>query len=36
VRPLLDALGDPAVTERVAALGGYDLDGAGEVIDVSS
>jgi molybdate-binding protein len=36
VRPLLEALADPAVTERVAALGGYDLDGAGEVIDVSS
>jgi len=36
VRPLLEALADPAVTERVAALGGYDLDGAGEVIDLSS
>jgi molybdate-binding protein len=36
VRPLLDMLEDPAVAERVGALGGYDLEGAGEVIDVSS
>jgi molybdate-binding protein len=35
VRPLLDGLGDPAVAERVVALGGYDLEGAGEVLDVS-
>jgi molybdate-binding protein len=34
VGPLLDALADPAVAARVAALGGYDLDGAGEVLEV--
>src|SRR5919202_1068764 len=35
VRPLLDVLAEKTVAERVAALGGYDLAGAGEVIDVS-
>jgi molybdate-binding protein len=35
VRPILDALEDPAVKERIATLGGYDLDGAGEVIEVT-
>jgi len=34
VRPLLHALTDPAVAARVAALGGYDLDGAGDVLEV--
>ena len=34
LRPLLDALATPAVAERIAALGGYDIAGAGEVIDV--
>jgi putative molybdopterin biosynthesis protein len=34
VRPLIDGLGDDAVAERIAALGGYDLTGAGEVLDV--
>jgi putative molybdopterin biosynthesis protein len=33
---LLDALDDPAVAARIDALGGYDLAGAGEVVDVSS
>jgi len=33
--PLLDALATPATAERIAALGGYDLGGAGEVIDVA-
>jgi molybdate-binding protein len=35
VRPLLDALADPARAARVAALGGYDLEGAGEVLEVA-
>jgi molybdate-binding protein len=35
LRPLLDALADPAVAERIVALGGYDIAGAGEVIDVA-
>jgi putative molybdopterin biosynthesis protein len=34
VRPLLQALADPALAARVTALGGYDLEGAGEVLDV--
>jgi molybdate-binding protein len=34
MRPLLDALDDTAVKERIAALGGYDVDGAGEITDV--
>jgi molybdate-binding protein len=33
--PLLDALNDRAVAKRIRALGGYDLAGAGEVIDVA-
>jgi putative molybdopterin biosynthesis protein len=33
--PLLDALGDPAVAARIVALGGYDLEGAGDVLDVA-
>jgi molybdate-binding protein len=33
--PVLDALADPAVAERVSALGGYDIGGAGEVIEVA-
>jgi putative molybdopterin biosynthesis protein len=33
---LLDALDDPAVAARIDALGGYDLAGAGDVVDVSS
>jgi len=35
LRPLLTALGDPAVAGRIVALGGYDLAGAGEVIEVA-
>jgi molybdate-binding protein len=35
VQPLLDALAEPTVGERIGALGGYDLAGAGEVIDVA-
>jgi molybdate-binding protein len=35
LRPLLDALADPALGARIAALGGYDLASAGEVIDVA-
>jgi molybdate-binding protein len=34
VRPLIDALGDAAAAERIAALGGYDLAGAGEVLEI--
>jgi putative molybdopterin biosynthesis protein len=34
VRPLIDALGDSALADRIAALGGYDLAGAGELVDV--
>jgi molybdate-binding protein len=34
LRPLLDALADAAVAERIAALGGYDISGAGEIIEV--
>jgi putative molybdopterin biosynthesis protein len=33
--PLLDALAAPAMGERIVALGGYDLAGAGEVIEVA-
>jgi molybdate-binding protein len=36
LRPLLTALGDAAVAQRIVALGGYDLAGAGEVINVAS
>jgi len=36
LRPLLDALSRPEVAERVAALGGYDLEGSGEIVEVSS
>ena len=32
--PLLGGLADRAVADRVTALGGYDMDGAGEVLDV--
>jgi molybdate-binding protein len=35
VRPLIGALADAAVAARIVALGGYDLAGAGEVIDVA-
>ena len=35
LRPLLDALATTAVAERIAALGGYDIAGAGEIIDVA-
>ncbi|HEX2104636.1 MAG TPA: substrate-binding domain-containing protein [Solirubrobacteraceae bacterium] len=34
VRPLLTALSDPGVAASIVALGGYDLDGAGDVLDV--
>jgi putative molybdopterin biosynthesis protein len=34
LQPILDALADPAVTQRITALGGYDLAHAGEVIEV--
>jgi len=34
VQPLLDRLSGPEVTRRIAALGGYDLDGAGELLEV--
>jgi molybdate-binding protein len=34
LRPVLEALERPEVHARIAALGGYDLDGAGEVIDL--
>jgi putative molybdopterin biosynthesis protein len=33
--PLLDALAAPATAERIVALGGYDIAGAGEVIEVA-
>src|SRR3954470_17305524 len=33
--PLLAALADPATTERMVALGGYDIAGAGEVLEVA-
>jgi molybdate-binding protein len=33
--PLLDALATAAMAERIAALGGYDLAGAGEVIELA-
>src|SRR3954451_11089231 len=32
--PLLAALADPATAERIVALGGYDIAGAGEVLEV--
>ena len=35
LRPLLDALAEPAVAERIGDLGGYDLDGAGDVLEVA-
>jgi molybdate-binding protein len=35
LRPLLTALGDAAVAERIGTLGGYDLAGAGDVIEVA-
>jgi len=35
VQPLLDALAEPAVGERILGLGGYDLAGAGELLDVT-
>src|SRR4051795_9582684 len=35
MRPLLDALAEPAVGERILGLGGYDLAGAGELLDVT-
>jgi molybdate-binding protein len=34
LRPLLDALADPAVAGRIVALGGYDVEDAGELIDI--
>ena len=34
VRPLLNELADRDVAARIVALGGYDLDGAGEVLEV--
>jgi molybdate-binding protein len=34
VRPLLDELADRDLAARIVALGGYDLDGAGEVLEV--
>src|SRR3954453_7403806 len=33
--PLLAALADPATAERIVALGGYDIAGAGEVLEVA-
>src|SRR3954462_12701372 len=33
--PLLDALAAPETAERIVALGGYDIAGAGEVIEVA-
>src|SRR3954463_15458822 len=33
--PLLDMLAAPAMAERIVALGGYDIDGAGTVVDVA-
>src|SRR3954454_10738778 len=33
--PLLAALADPATAERIVALGGYDIPGAGEVLEVA-
>jgi molybdate-binding protein len=33
--PLLAALADPATAERIVALGGYDIAGAGEVVEVA-
>jgi molybdate-binding protein len=35
LRPVVDALADPVVAERIVALGGYDVAGAGEIIEVS-
>src|SRR4051812_28538120 len=32
--PLLDALATPEMADRIVALGGYDMSGAGEVIEV--
>jgi putative molybdopterin biosynthesis protein len=34
LRPLLDELGEETTRARIGALGGYDLDGAGELIEV--
>src|SRR3954454_20588419 len=33
--PLLTALAEPATSERIVALGGYDVAGAGEIIEVA-
>jgi molybdate-binding protein len=35
IRPLVEALATAAVAERIAQLGGYDLSGAGEVLEVA-
>jgi molybdate-binding protein len=35
MQPLLDKLADDEVVARIAALGGYDLDGAGEVLELA-
>jgi molybdate-binding protein len=35
LRPLLDALANPAAADQIVALGGYDLARAGEIIDVA-
>jgi molybdate-binding protein len=35
VRPLLEALADATLAERVVGLGGYDLASSGEIIDVA-
>jgi molybdate-binding protein len=35
VRPLVDALAQSTVAQRIATLGGYDLAGAGEVIELA-
>jgi molybdate-binding protein len=35
LRPLLDALADPEVRERIVALGGYEIDGAGALVEVA-
>ena len=32
--PLLSALADAATSERIVALGGYDIAGAGDVVEV--
>lgn len=35
VQPLLAALAEPQVAGRIAGLGGYDLEGAGEVVELA-